>query len=734
MSNNQSLDLTVQGSAHPQPAPYETAGVPAGVLRITPVASNPKAAHYLWLLRRHWWKCLLFAGASMAAAAIISARITPLYESTATVDIDRQMPAGIVGQDSARPGGNDADQFLATQVKVIQSDSVLRKVALRYRLVDAARRDSIPSASGPILQQDTPIVLRNLKVTRPPNTYLLAISYTSPDPQLSADVANAISNAYIDHMHDIQYKSSAGVASFMEKHLEGIKAKMELSSNALAQFERDLNIINPEEKTSILSSRLVQLNAEYTNAEADRVRKEASYIAVKTGSLEAAQVSTQGEALKQLTQQLDEAQQKFTQVGSHFGSNHPEYQKAETQVSVLQKQLQKTRANIAQRVEVEYKQAVAREEMLKATVTRTKGEFDRLNASSFQYQTLKREAEGDRKMYEELTRKIKEAGINAGFQSSAIRVADEARPAFTPVRPNKPLNLSLAFLFSSILSMLAFVVGDALNNSVRDPESLAHTLNTEVVGALPLAKQPQLKSLAVVKANGKGKRATRADGEVYAYDAALRSLRNSILLGSVGRRLRTFMVASPAAAEGKSTIAMNLAIANAQQGYKTLIIDCDLRRPTIHAKAGTDAGRGLPDVLRGDAKWRDVLVRNEKAPGLDMLLGTAAADGDAELVGEAVSGILHEARESYDMIVVDSPPMLGFPEPLHLATQVDGVLMVAHAGHTTRRSLAAALGTLTRLRVRSLGVVLNGVSPDTTEDYSYYNPYGAYQRYYRTRA
>jgi capsular exopolysaccharide synthesis family protein len=365
---------------------------------------------------------------------------------------------------------------------------------------------------------------------------------------------------------------------------------------------------------------------------------------------------------------------------------------------------------------------------------KTKEEFDHLNANSFQYQALKREAEADRKLYEELTRKIKEAGINAGFQSSAIRIADEARPGFTPVRPNKPLNLSLAFLFSSILSVLAFVVGDALNNSVRDPEALAHTLNTEVIGALPAAKQPQLKTLAVVKANSKGKRLSRVDSEAYAYDSAIRSLRNSILLGSVDRRLRCLMVASPAAAEGKSTIAMNLAIANAQQGYRTLIIDCDLRRPTIHTKTGTPSGRGLPDVLHGEAGWREVLVSNESAPKLDMLLGTEAALGDAELVGEAVSGILAEARDSYDMIVVDSPPMLGFPEPLQLATLVDGVLMVAHAGQTSRRSLAAALSTLSRLRVKSLGVVLNGVSPDTTEDYSYYNPYGAYQKYYRTNA
>jgi capsular exopolysaccharide synthesis family protein len=728
-SNPVSIDLAHSSAINHQPLSLNFAGI-----RRTPAGNSPGGSHYLWLLRRHWWKCLLFAGAAMVAAAIVSASITPLYESTATVDIDRQVPAGIIGQESVRPGGNDADQFLATQVKVIQSDSVLRKVALRYHLPDAERSGSVPSASGPIPRQDAPIVLKNLRVTRPPNTYLLAISYTSPDPQLSADVANAIAAAYIDHTHDTQFRSSAGVAAFMEKHLEGIKAKMERSSGALAKFERTLNIINPEEKTTILSARLVQLNSEYTNAEADRVRKEASYEAVKSGSLEAAQVSTQGDALKELTAQLDEAQRKFTQVETHFGAEHPEYKKAAAQVNVLERQVQRGRANIARRVEVDYRQAVNREEMLRKAVARTKQEFDHLNANSFQYQALKHEAEADRKLYEELTRKIKEAGINAGFQSSAIRVADEARPSFAPVHPNKPLNLSLAFLLSSMVSVIAFVVGDALNRSVRDPESLARSLNTEVIGALPHAEHPRLRALTAVRSQSSRRPVRRVDLSLYAYDSALRSLRNSILLSSPDRRLRCLMVASPAAAEGKSTIALNLAIANAQQGYRTLLIDCDLRRPTIHAVSGAQAQRGLPDVLRGDAGWREVLVPSNAASRLDLLLGAAASDGDAEMVGEALAGVLAEARESYDMIVVDSPPLLGFPEPLQIATLTDGVLMVAHAGQTSRRSLAAALTTLSRLNVRSVGVVLNGVSPETTEDYPYYSPYDAYTKYYRARA
>ena len=709
---------------------------PIEIWRTAPPAPPAPAAHYLWMLRRHWWKCLACVAGCVIATAIISGRITPIYESTATVDVDRQMPSGIIGQDAARPGGNDVDQFLATQVKLIQSDSVLRPVALRYKLAVSSESGSSSVVPGQVLREDAPIILSDLKVTRPPNTCLLSISYRSKDQQLAADVANAISRSYIDHIYNIRYRSSASLSTFMEKQLEEIKAKMEQSSGALAKFERDLNIINPEEKTSILSARLIQLNSEYTNAQADRVRKETAHRSVTAGSLEAAQVSTQGDALKKVSERLDEAQQKFAEVQAHYGTNHPEYKKAATQVSEVQRLLQKTRANTALRVEVEFTQAVNREVMLKAAVAETKSEFDRLNVHSFEYQALKREAEGDRKLYEELMRKIKEAGINAGFQGSALRIADAARPAFNPVYPNKTLNLILAFLLSSLGSAIVVVLSDALNSSVRDPETVAHSLNTEVIGALPRSKEPRLRVLTETKAGVKGLSRHNAwtDSELNGYDAAVRTLRNSILLGNFERRLRSVMVTSPAPSEGKSTIAVNLAIAHAQQGHRTLLIDCDLRRPTVHTRTGNSGGPNLVNVLHAESGWRDVLVKHQSVPNLDMLLAKSPSPGDADLIGEVLAGILSEAGKCYDLIIVDSPPMLGFPEPLHMATSVDGVLMVAHAGHTSRKALGSALGSLARLRVRVLGVVLNEVCAATTESYAYYDHYGKYYKYYRASA
>lgn len=224
----------------PVPIEYYRAGY--GFDPPEPEEAAVPLSHYLYILRRHRWKIVSFVFACVAATLIISSRVTPIYESTATVDIDRQMPTGIIGQESNRTALNDSDQFLATQVKLVQSDSVLRPVVQQYKLLTFEKETDTAAA------EDAPVLLKSLKVTRPPNTYLLLISYRSPDPRLASDVSNAIARSYLEHTYNIRFRASAGLSSFMEKQLESLKAKMERSSAALAAFERELNVINPEDR------------------------------------------------------------------------------------------------------------------------------------------------------------------------------------------------------------------------------------------------------------------------------------------------------------------------------------------------------------------------------------------------------------------------------------------------------------------------------------------------------
>ena len=728
------------------PEVYRAAApVPVIDAEFEPQAPQVPLAHYLWILRKHGWTIAGFVVAVVLGTLIVSLRLTPVYESTVTVDIDRQMPTGVLGPESLQNATNDADQFLATQMKLIQSDSVLRPVVDKFRLREV-EKDALEQPSERWQGSDeAPVILKHLKITRPPNTYLLLISYRSPNRQLAADVANAIALSYLAHTYRIRYKATAGLSEFMERQLEELRAKMEKSSAALAQFERELNVINPEEKTSILSARLLQLNTEYTNAQGDRVKKEAAYNSIQSGSLAAAQVSSQGEALKKLTENLNEAKERFAEVRNHYGINHPEYRKAQTKVQELETQIADTGASIAQRVEIEYREAVNREAMLEKAVAETKAEFDRLNARSFEYQTLKREAESDKKLYEELVRKIKEAGINASFQNSSIRVADPARPGLKPVFPLTWLNVLLAFLFATFLGVGAAVLTDVLDNTIRDPDQVARLMNTNVVGSLPTVKDWRRRLSPISSSgsanghrNGNGAIPAPPNGAVPAadntdqalsnYEEAIRTLRTSILLTDFDRSLRSVLLTSASPSEGKSTVAAHLAATHAGQHKRTLLIDGDLRRPSVHRLYQVPNSVGLSNVLLQQISWRDVVIRMDDPKGLDVLPAGPPTRRASDLIGSGVAELIEEATREYDLVVLDAPPLLGFAEPLQMATAVDGVIVVARAGDTSRKALSSVIGTLARLRANLVGVVLNEVHRKVSAGYYYY--YGHYSKYY----
>jgi polysaccharide biosynthesis transport protein len=702
-------------------------------------------AHYLWILRRQRYKIIAFVAVCIFGTYFISTRLVPIFEATTTVDVDRQAPSGVVGQDSQRASSlNDSDQFLATQIKLIQSDSVLRPVAEKFNLLDREKqfrddvsRDSITNA---------PVLLKKLRVTRPPNTYLLLINYRSPDPMLAAEVANAIANSYIEHTYNIRIRSSSSLASFMEKQIEELRAKMEVSSAALLTFEREMNIINPEEKTNILSARLLQLNTEYTTAQGDRVRKEVAYQTAKTGTIEAAMSSTQGETLKKLMERRNEAAQKFSQIKEQYGARHQEYKKSDAEVKELSQQVEAGRRNILNQAQLEFQESAHREIILQQAVAETKAEYDKVNARSFEYQQLKRGAEADKQLYEELVRKIRESTINAGFQSNSIRLADNARPPVKPVFPNMPLNLALAFLFSAMAAIGAAVASDAMDKTIRDPEQIAQTLNVEVLGSLPMVREKEFRPRLVAVANpqggvpgtalvlsgNNGRAASRAssNGTLTLFEESIRTLHSSILLSDLDRGVHSLLVTSTAPGEGKSTTAAYLAISNAEQGHSTLLIDGDLRRPSIHRIFGISSTTGLSSVLLEQTSWRDAVAKLESHPNLDILPAGPSSRRAPDLVARGLEAMVEEASREYSMIVIDSPPFLNFAEPLRMSTIVDGVLLVTVAGQTNRQAVASVVATLKRVRANVVGLVLNKVTKDLTEHYHYYGYYGYYGKNY----
>jgi succinoglycan biosynthesis transport protein ExoP len=697
-------------------------------------------SHYVWVLKRHRWKILTFVTACLVSTYLVTKRLTPLYEAATTIDIDRQAPRSLIGDPTTAQAINsplDADQFLATQVSLIKSDSVLRPVVERLRLREAepayAARVRTPQ------QQNAPIILPGLEITRPPNTYLLLIKYRSRDPQLAADVANAIADSYLEHSFQIRIESSEKLGTYMTNQLEQLRAKMEASSQRLADFERELNVINPDQKTSIQSASLLQLNTDYNTAKEERVRKEAAYNAMKSGSIDAAYASTQSDSLKKLAENLADARQHFAQAKLHYGENHPEYRRAQALVAEAENQLNETKDSIVERVAIEYRQALDREDMLQKQVEVTRAEYDRLNAHSFDYQALKGEADSDKNLYNELIRKIREAGIASTIQDSSVRIADRARTPARPVFPRTLLNLAIALVCSSLLAFSAAIVSDLVDTTIRDPEQVTRTLRTEVVGTLPAVRSlkgrltpffAHEKSLELLPAqdalNGREK-----EKAMSGYEEAVRTLRNSILLTDFDRRLRSVLVTSASPAEGKSTVAAHLAAAHAEQRHRTLLIDGDLRRPSAHKFFNVPGTTGLSNILSGSLPWREAVLQAEQFTDLHLIAAGPPSRRAADLIGRALPDIIEEAASEYDLVILDSPPLIGFPEPLQMAANVDGVLVVTRAGRTNRKAVASVLGILSRLRANVVGIVLNEVTREMSDSYYYY---GYYTRYYRADA
>jgi capsular exopolysaccharide synthesis family protein len=295
----------------------------------------------------------------------------------------------------------------------------------------------------------------------------------------------------------------------------------------------------------------------------------------------------------------------------------------------------------------------------------------------------------------------------------------------------------MALLLSTFLAIGAAVLLDTINTTLRDPQEASRFLGVDVIGTMPVDRaaaqlprpvvsgQPETALAKIISnPNRKGYPSTTSG-----FEEAVRTIRNTILLSDFEGRLRSIALTSAAPSEGKTTIAAHLAIANADRGKKTLLVDGDLRRPSLHSKFGFTPRAGLSNVLTGELPWQDAVLSVDGKPNLSLLPAGPGSHRAADLIGPRLSPLLDEFAKEYDLVIMDAPPLLGFAECLQIATAADGVLIVSLAGDTKRKAVAAVVSALQRVRANIIGVILNQVSQNTTSDgysqYGYYH-YGRY--------
>jgi capsular exopolysaccharide synthesis family protein len=684
---------------------------------------NPSesVSRFVRVLLAHKWKILSFMALSMVLAVVVSLFLQKLYEGTATIKLDAKNSAGIIGQQATTSlAGNDMDQIITTEIEIVQSDPVLRPVVEKYHLLEMEKQTRGLDPAEIERLHNAPIELKRLKVKRPPNTYLILISYRAPTPELAAAITNAIADSYIAHAFDSKNRSYAEVSGLIARQLKELRAKTEASSALLTSYEKELDMVDPEQRTSVLSTRLLQLNTEYTGAQADRMKKEADDKENRLPTVASAEVSVQGQALERAVERLDTARQHFATVSSVYGENNAEYKKSQKEVKELETQVEALKNNTRDRVHSDYLEALERENGVRLLLDQTKKEFERLSARTFQYQQLKQDADNDRKLYEDLDRHTREGDINNGFEDTIIQISSRALPPLEQVFPKLLLNLAIAFVLSGLVAAFVAMVSDAVDSTFSEPEDVAARLQVDLLCSVPAVKElPRASVLASAEEpgpapNGKSqKRALALDR----FGEAIRGLRNTISIGHIGRPVGSLLITSSFPGEGKSTTAAYLALTFALLGKRTLLIDADLRRGTAHSQFNLNGGHGLSDVLLGKAEWADAAVKIEPHPLYVMPSGFSRRASD--LIGPGMSDLLNQIGREFDVILIDAPP-LGFAESQQLASIVDGVMVVAKSGTTGGKVLAQTFAALFRARANVVGLVLNQVKGSRNADFGYY--------------
>jgi capsular exopolysaccharide synthesis family protein len=695
-------------------------------VRIPQPNADASLRHIFNIVRRQKLKLAIFVAVAVAITVALCMVVEPLYEASAVMELERRNGDAVIGQEANQNSPvNDMDEVMTTEIQVVQSDQVLRPVAKKYNLLglEGQLKDIFGNPLPPDKMKQklaAPVELKRLKITRPPNTYLLKISYRAANPLIAAEAANAIAQSYLRYSAQVRESKGLHVSELMSRQLAELKTKLEESQKQLAADQKDLSVIDSQQRTTLLANRLNELTTGYTAAQVERMHRQAEMNMVKSGSLAAAQTSTQADILNRLVERSNDAKAHLSEIGSTFGENHPEYQKARNQVAELERQIEGIRANITQRAEHNYQQAAENERMMGEVLAKTKAEFDQLTVRALAFENLKQDADNDKKQYDDLLQRLRDQDINLGYQNSSLHVADMARPGSKPVFPNIPVFLAIAVILSLSMGVGWMVLADAVDSRLLGAETAALRMNVGMIAKLPTFKR----SLTLATLRSQKSEDSKIGRSMEWFHESIRTLLSTTLLTVDTERVRTICITSQAPGDGKSTVCCHLALAAAEMRKKTLLIDADVRRGTTHRFFQIPLTPGLSEVLTGAASWRDAVVNIPGETNLDVLSAGRSSRRTMQEFQFAMPQLLEKASHVYDLIIIDAPPV-DFAETVHMADMADGVLLVAHAGNTNAAGIGKLISKLRVLEANIIGLVLN----HSTENLGGYY----YRKYYKAR-
>jgi exopolysaccharide transport family protein len=728
--------------------------VGSALYNVLPVQESALREYMRVLIKRKWLVISVVVGI-FAVVAVASLRETPIYEASGQIVVNKADSNLITFKDSG-PVMDYYDQSdLDTEVRILQSDlmalQVIRQLNLDKRPEFGGHSDQKqPNLVADSLQTDsnrTSALLGrfrgNLHVTLIPNTRIIEIHYNSTDPQLAASAVNTLAATYVEQNFKTKFESTMQASDWLSKQLVDLQMKVETSQEKLVRYQKEHEILGTDEKQNIITEKLGELNKEMTVAESDRMQKEAIYRQTQSSdpdAIAAAIVSDSGAATSGLLDKLRESQAnlriQIADLSTQFGPAYPKVAQLNSQLKEIDRQLQSETNKAVDHLKGQYLAALQRENMLRDAFEKQKQEANKLNESAIEYSILKRDLDSNRTLYEGLLEKLKEAGVTAGLRSNNFRIINAARVPTYPSEPNIPRNLSFALVLGIISGMgLAFVL-ENMDNTVRTPEqaqalSMLPSLGMIPHGSKSVSHGGATKRLALTASKEVVEIVTQVRPQSQMAES-YRALRTSLLLSNLGAPPKVIMVTSARPQEGKTTTSINTAIVLAQKGVRVLLIDADLRRPSIHKTLGMGPRSGLSNVLTGSATMQQTITTSPILPNLFIMPAGMAPPNPAELLASSnMRDLILELRTMYDHIVIDTPPTLSVTDAVVLSPRADATILVIRSGQTTKQALRRARDILMQVNAHVAGVLLNAVDLTSPDYYYYYEYQGKYTQYYQ---
>jgi len=709
---------------------------------------SPREPHlydYLLILRKHQWLILSFLLAVVTIVSIATFRMRSVYIATARIEIDRENANILPFQGAdAYDYMMDLDNYIETQSKILTSETLALQTIRNSGLASTPEffGGSGPSeaiATGSLANQKYPpevgAFLGSLSAKRVPNTRLMDVSFESTDPQFAARMVNAHLDTYIEQNYRRSYEATSHASTWLAGQLDELKIKVERSENARIEYERQNQIWGVDDKQNMTTQRLGDLNRQLTDAQSERIKKQALYEFAKAGELEAVPQLRDNSVLQGLHNKRADLSMQYTDAVNQYGPNFPKVQRIQAQIKDVDEQITRESKGVIVELENDYRAALQLEELHSKALDQQKADTNVMSEKMVQYNILNREAEANKALYEGLLTKLKEAGISAGLRSSNVRIVDPAMIPSTPARPAKARNIALAFLVGLVGGIGLALLREYLDNTVKTPDDVETLARLPSLAVLPAfgdgaSSKKRAGFLTGASSNGHDKRIELVAQHLPKSQVAegFRALRTALLLSQPDRPPQVILVTSALPREGKTTVAANLAVTLAQLGDKTVLIDADLRKPGIDRllKLGSGKYAGLSSYLAGVSSLDLITVPYPGIPNLAAIPTGPLPPNPADLLSShRLTDAIAELRAKYKFIVMDSPPIMAATDAVILSVQADGVLLVVRSSETPKEAFTRTCDLLTGVKSHLLGVVLNAVDVSAT-GYSYSYRYYIY--------